>query len=66
MRYIVSIRKRVEDWEIPSDFWDVLNYPEPYIEADCPEDAELDARDFIVDCGGDPDKYDFLVTEYEE
>ena len=56
MKYEVSIRDKVEDWETPSDFWDDINYPEPYIEADCPEDAELTARDF---------KYEFLVTEYE-
>lgn len=65
-KYIVSIRKSVEDWEIPSNEWSDEYYNEPYIEADCPEDAEDTARDFIQDCGDDPDKYDFLVTEYEE
>lgn len=65
-KYIVSIRESVADWEIPSDFWEDDYYPEPYIEADSPEDAEDTARDFIQDCGGNPDNYDFLVTEYEE
>lgn len=66
MKYIVSIRESVADWEIPSDFWEDDYYSEPYIEADSPEDAEGIARDFIQDCGGNPDNYDFLVTEYEE
>ena len=65
-KYVVSIRNKVEDWEIPSDFWEEDYYPDPHIEADCPEDAEDTARDFIQDCGDDPDKYDYLVTEYEE
>ena len=66
MKYEVSIRYSFEDWEIPSGFWDDLNYPEPYIEADCPEDAEDIARDFVQDCGDNPDKYNYLVKEYEE
>ena len=65
-KYIVSIRKSVEDWEIPSDEWDDGYYREPYIEEDCAEDAEETARAFILDRGDDPDKYDYLVTEYEE
>ena len=66
MKYEVSYRKKVEDWETPSEFWDRVNYPEPYIEEDCPEDAEETARAFILDRGDDPDKYEYLVTEYEE
>ena len=63
MRYTVSIRKSVKDWEIPSDEWSDEYYNEPFIEAEDPEDAESIAREFIQDCGDDPDEYDFLVTE---
>ena len=65
MKYIVEIRQRVEDWEIPSDIWDDLGQ-EPYIEADSPEEAEKAARDYIQDCDDDPDKYEYRVTEYED
>lgn len=66
MKYIVEIRKKVSDWEIPSDIWSDEYYNEPYIEADSPEEAEKAARDYIQDCDDDPDKYEYRVTEYEE
>lgn len=65
-KYTVSIRKSVENWETPSDEWSDEYYSEPFIEAESPEEAEDTAKDFIQDYGGDPDKYDYLVTEYEE
>lgn len=60
MRYRVSVRKNVEDE------WTDEYYNEPFIEAESKEEAEDIAREFIQDCGYDPDEYDFMVTEYEE
>ena len=60
MRYRVSVRKNVEDE------WTDEYYNEPFIEAESKEEAEDIAREFIQDCGYDPDEYDFMVAEYEE
>ena len=66
-KYIVSIRKRVEDWEIPSDEWSDEYYSEPFIEAESPAEAERIAKDYISqDCEGNPGDYEFLVTKYED
>lgn len=64
-KYTVSIRKSVENWEAPSDEWSDEYYNEPFIEAESPEEAEDIAREFIQDCGSDPEQYDYLVEEYE-
>ncbi len=66
-KYTVSVRKKAEDWEIPSDIWSDEYYPEPYIEAVGPREAEIVAREFIAqDCSDNPDEYEFLVKKYEE
>jgi hypothetical protein len=65
MKYIVSIRIAVEDWEDQENKWSDEFYSEPYIEADSKEEAEDIARDFIRDCDGDPERYEYLVLEYK-
>lgn len=65
MKYNVSIRKKVADWEIPSDEWSDEYYNEPFIEAESPEEAESIAREFVQDFSYNPDEFDFLVTECE-
>lgn len=66
MKYTVSVRKSVEDWEEQSNEWTDEYYSDPFIEAESPEEAEDIAREFIQDCGHNPDEYDFLVDKYEE
>lgn len=66
MKCVVNARKSVDVWEVPSDEWSDEYYSEPYIEADSPEEAEDTARDFIRDCGYNPEQYDYFVQEYEE
>lgn len=70
MKYIVEIRKKVKDCEIPSDEWsdEYYNYPYiPYIEAESKEEVEKIAKDFIAqDCDGNQDELEFRVTEYED
>lgn len=50
-KYIVSIRKSVEDWETPSDEWSDEHDSEPFLEVECSEDAEWVARRFLLNCG---------------
>lgn len=66
MKYTVSVRKSVEDWEEQTNEWTDEYYSDPFIEAESPEGAEDIAREFIQDCGYSPDEYDFLVDKYEE
>ena len=65
MKYTVSVRKSVEDWEEQSNEWTDEYSSDPFIEAESPEEAEDIAREFINDCGSDPEQYDYLVEEYE-
>lgn len=65
MRYTVSIRKSAADWQTPSDEWSDEYYNEPFIAAGSPEEAEAIAKEFIQNCGYNPDDYDFLVTEHD-
>lgn len=63
-KYTVSIRKSAADWETPADEWSDEYYSEPFIAAESPEEAEAIAKEFIQNCGYDPDRYDYLVAEY--
>lgn len=68
MKYIVEIRKKVKDWEIPSDEWSDEYYNDPYIpyiESESKEEVEKIAKDFIAQ-GDNPDEWEFRVTEYED
>lgn len=62
-KYSVSIRRAVEDWEVPSDIWDSDFYDEDYIEAETTEEAIEIIRNYIVECGANPDDFDYRVEE---
>lgn len=48
------------------DEWSDEFYSEPYIEAESKEDAISIAKEFVTDCGYDPEEYDWIAEAYEE
>lgn len=45
--------------------WSDEFYADPYIEAESKEDAISIAKEFVTDCGCDPENYDWIAEEYE-
>lgn len=62
-KYNVSIRKVVADWEIPSDIWDSDFYNDDYIEAEDAGEAVEIIRNYIAECQGDPEAFDYRADE---
>lgn len=74
-KYSVEIRSKAEDWEIPSEEWQEVNYPEEYIEAEDGEEAieivkEFVDNDVIYNSGFEEIKpselYDWRAIPYNE
>ena len=65
MKYRVCVRKIVEDAEVNNNEWTDEYYSEPFIKADCVDEALFIAMDFIRDCGYNPEDYDFMVIKYK-